>query len=597
MLQNNLQNATLIREVYMSLDWEDLRSLITWGVPAVTLVTGILSAVVPSLFAVDQSVQGLLQTLVTAQASILAIVVSVTLLATQLVATNYAPRMSTLLLRTDQFRQTFGLFIGSISLDLFVYLALGQAQHPVLSGLFYSTLVVFLLALYSIYVFSIKMVAQSIPERLVGLFTQTISFDEYIDDVEAYAETPEANTHPLQPLFRYTMTALSKGEYSAAASALDHYLTYTTDTLAEVEERGLLADQDFGASEELFGPVLKDHLHLIAQHAAENDESQIRNTAIRGQVEIGTQGVGIGPQSRVTNQALRGLRNTIRDGPYTDRGYGSLNQCWKGVGELAEEASEVESSRTMLTARGIVRQWLRHSVRTVEEPGWMSDSSRILFEHLCEAHANTLELIGESQPLKQFGPDDLHGDGRQTPPDRVEQLRYCQQALFEFTSVFLEHRIENGRWIPTEGNYRRGWQNLIIDTADTGATGLAVDLCEVLIQMAFIENTAKLPSVDRPTARGIDPVDPNEVNHWVRELQTIEEKTDSDVVSRAFANLLSYEPVDPSPNHIIVTSEEEPDREDLYKFDVGVDDYHELNTREEYPDALRQLRDEVLGPR
>jgi len=47
MLQNNLQNATLIREVYMSLDWEDLRSLITWGVPAVTLVTGILSAVSP----------------------------------------------------------------------------------------------------------------------------------------------------------------------------------------------------------------------------------------------------------------------------------------------------------------------------------------------------------------------------------------------------------------------------------------------------------------------------------------------------------------------------------------------------------------------
>ncbi|WP_277556222.1 DUF2254 family protein [Halobaculum limi] len=580
----------------MSLDWKNLSSLIIWGVPAVTFVTGILAAVVPSLFAVDQSVQGLLQTLVTAQASILAIVVSVTLLATQLVATNYAPRMSTLLLRTDQFRQTFGLFIGSISLDLLVYLALGQAQHPVLSGLFYSTLVLFLLALYSIYVFSIKMVAQSIPERLVGLFTQIISVDEYIDDVEAYAETLEANTHPLQPLFRYTMTALSKGEYSAAASALEHYLTYTADTLAEVEERGLLADQDFGASEEVFGPVLEDHLHLIAQHAAENDESQIRNTAIQGQVEIGTQGVGIGPQSRVTNQALRGLKNTIRDGPYTDRGYPSLNQCWKGVGELAKAASKVESSRTMLTARGIVRQRLRHSVRTVEEPGWMSDSSRVLFDHLCEAHTNTLDLIGESQLLEQFGPDDLQGDGRQTPPDAVEQLRYCQQALFEYTSVFLEYRIQNGRWIPTEGNYKRAWQNLVIDTADTSATGLAVDLCEVLIQMAFIENTAKLPSVDRPTARGIDPVDLNEVNHWVRELQRIEEKTDSDVVSQAFANLLSYEPVDPSRNHFIKTGEEEPERQELYQFDVSVDDYYELNTRDEYPDALRQLRDEVLRP-
>ncbi|TKX64315.1 DUF2254 family protein [Halorubrum sp. GN12_10-3_MGM] len=579
----------------MTLDWEDLRSLIQWGVPGVAIGTTFLAALVPSLFVVDQSVQGLLQTLVTAQASILAIVVSVTLLATQLVATNYAPRMSTLLLRTDQFRQTFALFIGSITLDVVVYLALGQAQHPLLSGLFYSTLVLFILVLVSVYLFSIEMVSQSIPERLVELFTQTVSVEEYIDKTEAYAESPESNTHPLQPLFRYTMTALSKGEYSAATSALDHYIPYTKKTLTEVEELELLDDSEFGAKEELFGPVLKDHLHLIAQHAAENDESQIRNTAIQGQVEIGTQGIGIGPRSRVTNQALRGLQNTIRDGPYTDRGYASLNQCWKGVGELAEEASEVESSTIMLTARGIVRQRLRSSVRTVEEPGWMSDSLRVLFEHFCEAHANTLDLIGESQPLKQFGPDDLYGDGRQTPPDRVEQLRFCQQALIEFTSVVIEHRIENGRWIPAEANYRRAWQNLVIDTADTGATDLAVDLCEVLIQVAFIENTAKLPSVDRPTFRGIDQADPNEVNHWLRELQTIEEKTDSDVVSQAFANLLSYEPVDPSSNHLIRIGEEEPGREELYQFDVRVDGYNELNTREEYPDALRQLRDKVLS--
>lgn len=578
----------------MSLDWEDFRSLIQWGVPGMAIGTTLLAALVPGFFAVDQSVQGLLQTLVTAQASILAIVVSVTLLATQLVAMNYAPRMSTLLLRTDQFRQTFALFIGSITLDLVVYLALGQTQHPLLSGLFYSSLMLFVLVMVSIYLFSIEMVAQSIPERLAKLFTQTVSVEEYIDKAEAYAESPESNTHPLQPLFRYTMTALSKGEYSAATSALDHYISYTEKVLTEVEERELLDNPEFGAKEELFGPVLKDHLHLIAQHAAENDESQIRNTAIQGQVEIGTQGVGIGAQSRVTNQALRGFQNTIRDGPYTDRGYASLNQCWKGVGELAEKASEVESSTTMLTARGIVRQWLHHSVRTVEEPMWMSDSSRVLFEHFCEAHANTLELIGESQPLKQFGPDNLHGDGRQTPPDAVEQLRYCQQALFEFTSVFLEYRIENGRWIPTEGNYKRAWQNLVIDTADTGATGVAVDLCEVLIQIAFIENTAKYQSVDRPTARRIDSLDSNEVNHWIRELQTIEQKTDSDIVSRAFANLLSYEPTNSPPNYFIMTGEEEPEWEDFYQFDVEVNDYRELNTCEEYPDAVRQLRDEVL---
>jgi len=98
-----------------------------------------------------------------------------------------------------------------------------------------------------------------------------------------------------------------------------------------------------------------------------------------------------------------------------------------------------------------------------------------------------------------------------------------------------------------------------------------------------IENTAKLPSVDRPTSRGIDQADPNEVNHWVRELQTIEEKTDTDVVSQAFTNLLSYEPVDPSSNHFIRIGKEGLGREELYssmcESTATMSSTHERSTR------------------
>ncbi len=578
----------------MNLIWERLRSLIRWEVAAAGLLIAFVGGWVLTSYGVAQSSQSLLLTLITAQASILAIVVSITLLATQLVATNYAPRMSTLLLRTPQFKQTVGIFIGSISLDIILYIAIGQFQHPLLSGLFYSGIVLFGLVLVSVYLFSIEMVAQSVPERLVELFTQTVSVDEYIDKVEEYSENPESNSHPLQPLFRYTMTALSKGEYSAASSALYHYLTYTTDVLTEIKNRGLLADSDFEPREELFGPVLKDHLHLITQHAVENDESQIRKTAIQGQIDLGKQGTGLDPYNRVFQQAVSGIENTIREAPYTDKGYPTLNQCWTGIGELAKVASKSGGNRQMLSIRTTLDQWLGYSVRNVEEPGWLGNSSRILFDDLCQAYSNILHEIWLKENLAQFGPTDLHGDGRQTPPEDVERLRYCQQAIFEHTSVFLQYRIDNGEWIPTEGNYRRAWKNLVIETAEIGATDLAIHLCEVLIQMAFIENSAEIPSVERPSSNWFEPTDPNEITHWKRELKDIGEETDSPIVQNAFSNLLSYESVDNPVNILVRTGEDETDQDELYSFDLDITDYTELNTREEYPSALLQLKDEVL---
>lgn len=574
--------------------WDKLRSLIRWEGAVLGILMAFLCGWVFSSYGVATSSQSLLLTLITAQASILAIVVSVTLLSTQLVATNYAPRMSTLLLRTDQFKRTVGIFIMSISLDILLYLGLEQVHHPLLSGLFYSAIILFGLVLVSVYLFSIEMVAQSIPERLVELFTRTVSIEEYIEKVKQYSVRPESNTHPLHPLFRYTMTALSKGEYSAASSALDHYLTYTTDILTEVKDRELLKDSDFEGTKQLFGPVLKDHLHLIAQHAAENDESQIRKTAIQGQVDLGKQGIALPSHSRVFQQAMKGVEKTIRDAPYTEKGYPTLNQCWKAVGELAEECSETGESKHMLSVRSTVEQWLGHSVRNVEEPGWLGDSSRTLFDKLCKAHLNTLQVIGEKENLDELGPSDLYGDGTKTPADTLQQLRYCQQAIYEFTSVFLKFRIEKGEWIPTEGNFTRTWQQLVIKTAETGATDLAVELCEVLIQMAFIENTAEIPSVERPSSQWFEPVDPNAVTHWKNELEKIEKNTDSPVVSQAFSNLLSYESLDSPVGILVRSNNEKSEQQELYRFDFNIPEYSELNTREEYPDALIQLKNQIL---
>ncbi|QKY21844.1 hypothetical protein B4589_015600 (plasmid) [Halolamina sp. CBA1230] len=531
--------------------------------------------------------------MITVQGSVLAIVVSVTLIATQLAATNYESRMSTLLLRTREFRYLFALFIGSIFLDIGIYLSLGQLQHPAVSGFLYASLLLFMLTLGSVYWFAKEMVTQATPEELVGRFTEMVSADEYIRDAESLAAKPESNSHTLQPLFRFTMTALSQNEYSVAMSGGDHYVTYCEKILGEVGDRGLLEQESFGAKEELFGPVLKDHLHKITLHAAEKDESQIRTKAIAGQVALAEQAVGMDSYSRIPRQAVSGIENTIRESPNSRRGHPALNNCWNAIGDLTILAADSEHSTFMLTIRTTIDSWLGETIRNVEGPGWLSGSSRKLFESLCEAHETILSEVGEEHRLADFGPTDLHKDGRDTPIAPIEQLRYCRQALFEVTSVFLEDRIDRGRWLPAAGNYKREWKKLIITTAESGATEMAIDLCEVLIQMAYIENDAEIPVADRFSPQGVTPTNPNEVTQWARELSEIAAETDEAVVAQAFSNILSHEQIEDNPGLFILSNSDDPAYEDAYRFDLNIDGYSHLNTRENYPEAIMALREAV----
>ena len=98
------------------------------GGAAFLIVLSIAGYLLTPVFPVE-NLDTLLSVMIGSQASILAIVISVTLISTQLVATRYAPRMATLPFRTPLFKGTFALFVVSILLDTVLLLAIEIGRY------------------------------------------------------------------------------------------------------------------------------------------------------------------------------------------------------------------------------------------------------------------------------------------------------------------------------------------------------------------------------------------------------------------------------------------------------------------------------------
>lgn len=543
----------------------------------------------------SNNLRTLLSVMIGAQASILAIVISVTLISTQLVATRYAPRMATLPFRTPLFKGAFLLFAISIIIDVFLLVAVTPAISPPYSGGLFVAIGLFFGVLLFLYSFVRGMVEHTSPENLVTLFTETISADEFLRRSQALTDAPEQNAHPLQPLYRFIMTALSRSEHGTARAALDQYKQYSSRIMSELDDLGVFNDDALNCEEQFFGPVLTEHLHSITIHAAENGESHILTSAVDGQVDLGKQGMGIGKRIRVPGQALQGLRQTIIDAPVNTEDQVTFNRAWPAVAELMLEETEYKQHSVLLSGKNLINGRLASSLNQSNEPRWHTGALREFFEDLCEAHTTTLENIGDGP-----GFDDIdlskHPSMHDMPAsDLVEQARHSLDAILDATSTFLQFRIDEGFWPATEGNFRREWKKMCISAASSGAEDHAVQLCQALIEMAFVEN------INQPyeqyhgnlfiVEKDEDP--DTDFLYWVRELAEIREETSSPVVERAFDNILQYN-YQEGPTPIQVAGRDSKVEKQYYLMSLSLEEHRALNTYSQFPENLQELRARTL---
>jgi len=563
-----------------------------------TLFGGILALAFGIGYLLNPSVQvnnlrTLLSVLIGSQASVLAIVISVTLISTQLIATRYAPRMATLPFRTPLFKGAFLLFAMSIILDVFLLVGVTGPTSSLYSGLLFVAVGLFFGVLLFLYSFVQGMVAQSSPENLVTLFTETVSSEEYLDQSEDLADAPEQNAHPLQPLYRFIMAALSRNEYGTARAALDQYHQYASRIMSEFDEQGVFGDDSVDCKRELFGPVLKEQLHLITIHAAENDESQILSSAVNTQVSIGKQGMELDIGRLVSGAALSGLRSTIIEAPVSTDDYVTSNNAWKGVGELMLEESNYDQDRVLLSGKNLIRGRLGSTLQQSSEPRWHADAFHELFSDICEAHTN---VIGNIADGPGFGDIDLNNNssGEDAPAsDLPDQARYSRDAILEATSTFLKFRVNQEFWPVTAGNFRREWQNLCIAVEGIGAEDHAVQFCQALIEVAFIENLNRPYGNSQNTSYLFESDPDSDYMYWTRQLESIQEKTANPIVERAFDNILRYE-YEEGPTPIRFAGETDEVEEQYYFPNLSWQEDGALNTYAEFPGLIEELRERSI---
>ncbi len=186
---------------------------------ALTVATTAVFATVTGFFNPDvqiENIRALLTTLASAEASVLAIVFSVTVVALQLVVTRYSARLTSLFVKEPLFRTTFVLFVVAIGFNLLaIYLLPAQSGRLANTavGIAFGRATVSTFALYR---FIQLMIKRSSPDELISvLIERELAPTEFLpESVEDFKKT---DLHPVRPLYRTITRAVELGEYQTAA--------------------------------------------------------------------------------------------------------------------------------------------------------------------------------------------------------------------------------------------------------------------------------------------------------------------------------------------------------------------------------------------
>ena len=559
---------------------------------SITVVAFIAGTMLPFSPATNTA-RSVFSILIGAQSSVLAIVISVTLIAVQLVTSRYAPRMATLPFKTPLFKRTFFVFGASVLLSLFALMSVDLVPQQLLNGLLLAVAVLFVIVGVFLYQFVIGMVESSTPERLVALFTQTLPPNTFKHRVERFADEPEEHAHPLQPLYRFIMSAISHEEYATASAALTQYSNYCQTTLSDLATMGTFEEEAFNAQDDLFGPVVNDHLHEITTHAAENDESQLLSSAVRMQVDIGIQAMEISGQHKIPYHSLSGLRSTIIETPVRPDDYVTFNAVWPAVGELVVADVETEYHDLLLSVSNLINGRLATSLNRADRIGWHQEAMSDFFEHLCTAHEELLDQVAAERDLATLDVSKPQQRDEQRSLSTSE-LRYCVKAIENMAKHILQYLIANEEYPITWGNYKSAWADLCITTAEKGATKHTIWLCRTLIEMAFIENCERPFDDDYQGPFGINELlgrsEQSKHLFWRRELAKIRAETDEPVLERAFEEVLKFEyQEDPMP--IVAVDNYEQVRSKYWTTSLGPMSHRGLNTNNQVPDLIEELEE------
>lgn len=215
-----------------------------------------------------------LSVIATAQASVLAIGVSVLLLGFELIANRYSTQLTSVILENPVFPTTLGLLIGSIALDLWLIFNIGGLYTPVSvfnigpfistaeGVLLYITAPMALLSTVTLYFTVRHGVRKGTPEGVVKSIRNQLYPESYISQAFKSVED-DTVLHPIADLYFVLFDSIEKSEPRISHMAFDVYSTKVLKLYKYAQQEDQLnlfpeESNEFGGP--LFEPVLKSHL-------------------------------------------------------------------------------------------------------------------------------------------------------------------------------------------------------------------------------------------------------------------------------------------------------------------------------------------------
>lgn len=525
---------------------------------------------------VDPSnIRSLLSGLAGAQATVLAIVFSVTVIGIQLTGNRYSPRMVSLFTDSPIFLYTFSLFVFSISLDFWLLYnvpATGNRLHT--AGVF-AVSGLGLAVSITLFAFVKSAIQQSTPEGAIEAFVSGMTTEEYVSQSESLALDDSENVHPMHPLYNLIMNALSNGEHVTADRGIQEYSSLTQKTLEDLEAEDEFSKLDRKVVKELFNPVLTEQLRDIALHAEEHDETQLVGDTIETQYELGSSGLGLSTNT-VSRQAVYGISYVIRGSPVDSGSLIANNKAWKELGNLLIDAAEYPEPKIVWNTSSSIGQNVQQQLWKVSDIYWYQSAMTDLYRSMDTAHKALLDHYGE-----EVADVDMEWRYEHVPDDspnrtEVSAVYKWRNALLDMTNQFLRYVDQEGQYPITEGNFKDHWKNICIEASKSPAEDYAITLCQALIEIAVIDRS-HLGETSIP---------------WSSTIGRVKHEGDSRIVDKAFNRILDYDYVEEEPGPVFV-GEMEEHRQRYYQNQLNIQELRPLNNRPDFPKEIVEIQKEA----
>ncbi|WP_230455318.1 DUF2254 family protein [Halorubrum sp. BV1] len=489
---------------------------------ATAMVVATLTALLNPAVQTD-NIRALLTTLATAEASVLAIVFSVTVVALQLVVTRYSARLTSLFVKEPLFRTTFALFVGAIAFNLVVVYLLPIQNSRLLNAVVGIAFALAAVSTFALYQFIQLMIQRSSPDDLISVLVEReLAPDEYLPTTAT--EFTELEVHPIRPLYRTIARAIELGEYQTAEQGIDGLRTVLTRTFEYLESEHTKEDAAQYASA-VSTEILTEYVPPILEQAYTHEQYDLVSDAVDDVEAVALDGLNHG-FTDVTEDAAEGLGDAFDAAPLTWEG----NRLRSPVKESLLELTKATASDAEYTTFLAVSHHLDHQMAVLlrRRPDanvtdrlvgdYYSREVGEIFEVLVDRYGDDVQ----DQDINWISPT----DGRKwTLPDGAEPLRHVWREYVSFTQTVLRYRVSEGEYPFVEGSIDDGWKRITESAADAGIDGLATLCCITTIQLAY----------------RVDQLENGRLGMWTNNLGLLRRDYDPTIVDRAFALLKAGE--------------------------------------------------------